>query len=533
MSDDGLVFVRVARQILEGNGPVYNVLERSEPTTSVAWTWLLALVGAITPGDLAAWAVFVGGALSVGGLAIALAATRRWYRARGQTAPLVPLTALVIVGAFSFWDFATSGLETGVTTCWLATIWWLLITLERTSSRRRQYVAAIGFGLGVLVRPELAIVTIGWLVAGWLLVRPARRRALALAAAALALPLAYELFRAGYYGHLVPLPAIAKSADSAEWARGWRYAARFLIDDRVGLPLAVGAVLLGIAIARRALDTRDRIVVATPLVCGIVLVIYVVRVGGDFMHARLMLHPTFLLLLPGLVVPFSRATATFIIVVAAWAIVTATTVHTRSGTGWYGDWDERANYIKQSRVAHPTRSEDFLPGNAAWLRWQQVQQMRVGPTLIWDVDGAAMPVDPSIPTPVVIAPGWLGSAGVIAPLDGVVADLHGLANPLGAHITPTQPGRTGHEKNLPWAWIVADYADPRFDTQVPFTPPPTLGEIRAARHALTCGAIKELLDAGREPLTMSRFWSNLTGAVSRTRLVIPADPIEAERSFCR
>src|SRR5690606_20893618 len=36
----------------------------------------------------------------------------------------------------------------------------------------------------------------------------------------------------------------------------------------------------------------------------------------------------------------------------------------------------------------------------------------------------------------------------------------------------------------------------------------------------------------REPLTIGRFFRNLTGSIGRTRLVIPDDPLEAERKFC-
>jgi hypothetical protein len=88
----------------------------------------------------------------------------------------------------------------------------------------------------------------------------------------------------------------------------------------------------------------------------------------------------------------------------------------------------------------------------------------------------------------------------------------------------------GHEKSLPWSWILADFADPSIDaTGVAGTTPEA---IRAARHAMTCGDLAELLASVREPMTAGRFWDNLTGAFRRTRLEIPNDPIEAEKKFC-
>jgi len=50
---------------------------------------------------------------------------------------------------------------------------------------------------------------------------------------------------------------------------------------------------------------------------------------------------------------------------------------------------------------------------------------------------------------------------------------------------------------------------------------------------MQCGAIAEMLDSVRAPLTFRRFLSNLTGSVARTRLVIPSNPRDAERVFCR
>src|SRR5512143_2655963 len=63
MSDDGLIYLRTVRNILDGNGPVFNAFERAESNTSVLWVWLLAALGSMT-GHLSPLAVFTGGVLS-------------------------------------------------------------------------------------------------------------------------------------------------------------------------------------------------------------------------------------------------------------------------------------------------------------------------------------------------------------------------------------------------------------------------------------------------------------------------------------
>ncbi|HEY0690758.1 MAG TPA: hypothetical protein VGD71_17160, partial [Kribbella sp.] len=48
LSDDGMIATRTIRQLLAGNGPVFNVGERAESNTSTLWTYLVTAVTAIT-----------------------------------------------------------------------------------------------------------------------------------------------------------------------------------------------------------------------------------------------------------------------------------------------------------------------------------------------------------------------------------------------------------------------------------------------------------------------------------------------------
>jgi arabinofuranosyltransferase len=520
IADDGLIVVRAARQILAGNGPVYSAFERAEPTTSTLWLWLVAACGWVTNGNVARLAVAAGGVLAVGGLVIALDATRRFHRGNGHTGVLAPAGALVVLGVFPFWDFATSGLETGLALCWIATIWWLLGALGPDSSRR--YLAGFAFvvGLGPLVRPDFAAVTAVFAAAGWLIVRPPWRRALGLAGCAIALPALYELFRAGYYGALVPLPALAKSATSAEWARGFTYLTQFVKPHLLYVPIALLAAAF--ALDRRTVIPRNAVVLAAPITAAVVLAGFVIRVGGDFMHGRMLLPSTLLVIAPALVLPLRRATAPLMVAVALWAVFVGHRFYDRSRRIYH---DERADYERWTHQRNPV-DEAAHVGTLAGVMAKVAEAIRDHQPLLIDDAGTQAAMNPGYQVPVIVVAGRLGVGGAIAPLDGIVVDVFGLANPLGARITRTQPGKIGHEKALSWVWVLADFA----------APAATLNEspaaIAAARHAMTCGALAELLASVRAPLTPARFWANLTGAMARTRLVIPADPIAAERAFC-
>jgi arabinofuranosyltransferase len=524
IADDGLIVVRTARELLAGNGPTYNAFERTEPNTSTLWMYVVALVASITRADITFVAIVTGAALTVAGLVLALDGARRLDRTLGGTEIMLPFGVLVMIGAYPFWDYATAGLENGLVICWLAGTWWLLVALVRTPERRLRTTAFV-FGLGPLVRPELAVATVVWLVAGWLIVRPPRGRAIKLGAIAVALPIAYEVFRAGYYGTLVPLPAIAKSATSSHWLRGLAYLLDFQRPYLLWIPVAAIAVVL----AAMFMHGRTRVAVAAPVVIGVVLALYVVRVGGDFMHARMLLAPLFAIALPVAMIPVRRATIPAIAIIVVWAVVVGSWRDDhKSHATTDGIEDEHSGYVVWTAHEHPTQPRYFVHSDRP-ASFVAADELLVGRRKLIDEDNRMnIAMNPELPGPIVYACGRLGTGGFIAPIDGIVGDQMGLANPIGARITPTCPTcMAGHEKPLPTEWLLAEFAAP--DVTIPGVRPEV---VTAARHVLGCGAIAELLASTRDPLTPRRFWDNLTGAIARTRLVIPADPHAAEQTFC-
>jgi arabinofuranosyltransferase len=54
----------------------------------------------------------------------------------------------------------------------------------------------------------------------------------------------------------------------------------------------------------------------------------------------------------------------------------------------------------------------------------------------------------------------------------------------------------------------------------------------AAKRALGCGELKDLIEAIDEPMTPGRFLENIVRSPSLTRLHIAADPVVAERELC-
>lgn len=119
IADDGLIVLRTVRNLLAGNGPVFNAGERIEANTSTVWTYLVAL-GAWLGGPVRMEYVALAFALtlSVLGVVLAMLGTGRLYAPslQGRRALLLPAGVLVYIAVPPARDFATSGLET--VWCW-------------------------------------------------------------------------------------------------------------------------------------------------------------------------------------------------------------------------------------------------------------------------------------------------------------------------------------------------------------------------------------------------------------------------------
>ncbi|MER5176820.1 hypothetical protein ABT009_00305 [Streptomyces sp. NPDC002896] len=528
VGDDALIYTRAVRQILAGNGPVHNIGERAETSTGTLWQWLLALGGLVTGTDPALLAVVLGLVTTVAGWLLAGDAARRLHGG----ARLVPVGVLVLLPVAAVWDYATSGLETGLITFWPAGCWWLMVTgASRAASGRRRALTAAAFGLGPLVRPDLALVTGVFLVVWYALLRPGVRSALAQAAAALALPLAYEVFRAGYYGVLVPLPGLAKEASEAVWLRGLVYAANFVLPYQLWIP----ALLLSVLVlpARRVLSRRLLLLVSAPAVSGALSVVYVVRVGGDFMHGRMLLPGLLLMMLPLWALPPGRRTTRVAGALGIWAVCCLLLWRPPGQSSHFKIFDQHTGYQHLTGVRHPTEQRDHRAIRTPFTARVERAAARPEPTLVLETSFnrtyLELPLSERFHARVAATRVMLGHSGLVVPLDGLSIDPQGLAYPLAAHLERTHIGKAGHDKRLPDAWIIADYTDPG----TPLPPGVDRGAVAAARHALSCGPLAELQDSVRQPMSPERFWRNLTGSWQRTSFRFPSDPYAAEAALCR
>ncbi len=562
MLDDGFINLRIVDQLLSGHGPVFNQGQRVEAYTSPLWIAVLAVADVLLPVRLE-W-ISVGGGIVLGavGLALAMAAGVALWRGPSdrRAGPgrelFVPAGAAALAVLPPLWAMSASGLENGLSSCWIGGAALGLARWARDRSRPGRALLVV-VGLGPLVRPDLGIFTVTMLavlvVGVW---ADGRRAVLRVLAWSLAVPVAYQVFRMGYFGLLVPNTALAKSAGATRWDLGWHYLRDTVDPYWLWLPL----ILLGVGVAwplvqrlragrgqvtgagrRRGLaDPADRLLaVGGALAAGGALsILYVVAIGGDYVHSRLLLPGLFGLLVPVAVVPLRRAHALGLATLA-WAVVALAFLRSP---------EDKPFTLLPPKTAHPVTLADFDwgPGGSA-------RQWFTGDGVYFSQQKLPVQPPPGQERPVVMSYG-IGLTGYGLGTDVDIVDILGLAQPLAAHLELQRRGYTGHEKNLPAPWLAALTTAPGSKvTESMFPVPPPIGppghkarivrqddpgdqtfaqRVAIARHVLSCQAVRDFRSTYQAPLTAGRFWSNLTGAVGTTRFGLPPEPRAARRALC-
>jgi arabinofuranosyltransferase len=536
VDEDGFINLRVIDQILAGHGPVFNEGERVEVSTSPLWIAAL-LAGRLTIGwalRLEWVAVVLGIAATVGGFVLAALAGRRL---QPEAAVVVPVGVLCVAALPVVWDFATAGLEMGLVWLWVAASWSLLLRRARTGepgAGRGRTATLVVLGLGPLVRPDLGIMAVVFLAAWVLVARPRGRRLAADALAAAAVPVLYQVFRMGYYGAPVPNTGLAKGASSHYLFMGVDYLQDLSRPYALWIPLI--PVLLAFVLTARRAPGPVRLVIAAAVLAGVAHGTYIVLIGGDYLHGRLLLPALFAVALPA-ALPLERRFVPVLAIAGgvAWAVVVMASVRyeNRPGLGFDAPdvVDQRQTLWAGERVVRrPTVGEAIREAQERGERGVLLPHLprplpKGGPLPVLDAAPA-----PLAPDDLVTLEASIGILGYQAGPDVVVVDLRGLADPLTARADVFQAWRyrAGHRKFLDRAWYHARYGFLVDDVHDGVN----VSSVAAARRALSCPPLSDLLDAVTGPLTPGRFVSNLWHSFSYAGVSVPEDPRDAEGAAC-
>ncbi len=302
--DDTFITLRYVENFLAGDGLVYNQGEYVEGYTHFLWLLLLAFSGLLGIDTLNA-AMALGIASFLGVLAVFCLIS---YRCRdGKPALLLPFTALALALNHDFVVWATGGLETMFLTFLFSAAFYLYFFSGRPR-RARLFGTGVILILAALTRPDAGLIFIlanAFVFAGLVLRRPHIKEA-AVDLAAFNLPFfllfaPYLIWKYTYYGGLLPNTYYAKSAGRAYFERGFFYIWLYVKPHFTSWLALLGVPAAAAGVFRRRTRAGDgtlekvranisdfRVSSLTfALVALLVyLVLFVARVGGDFMYAR-------------------------------------------------------------------------------------------------------------------------------------------------------------------------------------------------------------------------------------------------------
>jgi arabinofuranosyltransferase len=271
---------------------------------------------------------------------------------------------------------------------------------------------------------------------------------------------------------------------------------------------------------------RALLVVAAFGLGALVHWLYIVRVGGDFMEARLLLPGLFAIAAPVAVVSVSRRVATYVCaaLVLPWAVIAIASLR---------------SYTDRNHVSRVT-VDDY-----GWGDGQGGRGWFTGPGLYYA--NVRLPAPPPADRPAAVAAFGIGLPGYALGPDVYIVDLLGLADPFTAHLELRERGVVpGHEKRLPPPWFVARYTDGGEVVDEALLPGGRYGintldvdpqgsfeeRVAAARRALRCPKLRELERSYTRRLTPDRFADNLVDALRWYGFRTPPEPADAVAELC-
>lgn len=527
VTEDAFITFRSVENLWTGGGPNFNRNIRVESFSHPLWFLILSVLRIGGESLLGPLSALTGIAFATLGLWFATSAAL--CRKQGVDNQF-PFGSLMICALPPFWDFASSGLETGLTFFWIG-LSSLVLSLGLRKKERLTVSTFAILGLGPLVRIDLACIALPLFLISLLLSKTKLHwlRALTLRTFVFILPsLAWEIFRMGYYGLLIPNTYLSKEGLGSRWDQGLLY-----LQDTYGLYWLCPVIALGLLLAARnhigaeKADPSTRFTHAIPialLVGGTIHTFFVTKAGGDFMHARLLLPGIFSITaaFASVRLPTSIVLSRMCVAITlTWAFTIALSVRpTYSGyIDKNGLADERMFYVNSSRISHPISADDYRFHNF----------YRIGEELRYKAR-----------TERVSAFYWahIGIAISVLPNDIIVIDPLTLNDYIGSHTILTKRGRPGHEKIARAAWFLARYPAGtglviNQQLQEAFKIKETPEAIQAARAALATPQLLELTSATTDPMTPELFIRNIFRAWRLTTLRFPNDPVEALQSLSK
>ena len=275
LCDDAYITFRTVDNFTHGYGMRWNIGERVQSFTHPLWFFLLSACSWFS-GELYYTSLFLSIVLTLVMLILFCLSGRDEIL---KTAPLLA----VLLFSRAFIDYSTSGLENPLSH--LLILVFLTLYSRGEGGYLRLFLIALTSALGILTRPDLALFFFPCLLHAWYGYRD--KKAVAALAAGFVPLAAWLVFSLLYYGFLFPNTAYAKLGTGIPAGELWIQGLRYLQNSVSRDPLTLTAIILA-----GVLPFALRQFQLFPAALGIILyLLYIVRIGGDFMSGRFLTPP--------------------------------------------------------------------------------------------------------------------------------------------------------------------------------------------------------------------------------------------------
>ena len=365
ISDDAYITFRVIANLLGGYGPRWNIDDRVQVYTDPLFIGLISLVTAVT-GNMY---------LSTIALSLVLALITYYFLTRDAGIFSIAAATVILIFSKGFIDFSASGMENPLTDC--LAVFFFFSFWRGSGPVRLSLIAA----LSAVTRMDTVLLFLPALLftywrAGWQAWKQVLWKQVLAAWSPFA---AWCVFAVVYYGFLFPNTAYCKLAagipSRALMVQGLLYYFNSFRHDTVTL-VAIAAGLLVAALFREYLAGL-----------GVLLyLLYVVRVGGDFMSSRFFTLPLVVSVMlivrhwkPRLLVgvPALCAVAAIGFLIPHPTVLSAVAdYHLPKVVDWDGIADERAAYYRWTGLLN-YRTDRVWPEHPSALLGYKLQQQGV------------------------------------------------------------------------------------------------------------------------------------------------------------
>jgi hypothetical protein len=296
VNDDAFISFRYADNFNHGLGLVYNKSEHVEGFTNFLWTMIIAASMQLSF-DPVASSTALGIIFYAGTLFIFILISRRYQTKQGSSfsSLFVPLTSLALALNRDFNVYATSGLETSMYTFFIAASFFA-ISLD--FKKRNVIVAGIFALLTLLTRPDGAIF-FGCVVIYFFIINQDRwKNIFYFILPSIIIFIPYWIWRYNYYDFFFPNSFYAKSIYLPYYSQGieyvWLYLKTYYGLFILFIPIVILLLKHGKNFAKFISQQKQKpgrdIILA--IMFSVAYIIFVIRIGGDFMHARFLIPVT-------------------------------------------------------------------------------------------------------------------------------------------------------------------------------------------------------------------------------------------------